>query len=62
MTDVISVREDDTVLTAIGIMDRHNVGALPVLDSHGCIVGACVLMCAASTFMSCFAARRRVLW
>lgn len=38
-TDVITVKEDDTVEKCANILITHQVGGLPVLDSHGKVTG-----------------------
>jgi CBS domain-containing protein len=37
--EIVSVRPDDTVLTALKVMADHNVGAVMVMDDKGQLVG-----------------------
>ncbi|UTV26804.1 CBS domain-containing protein [Photobacterium atrarenae] len=39
ITDVVSVHTYETLTKAVGILLEHNVGALPVLDKNGDLVG-----------------------
>jgi CBS domain-containing protein len=38
-TRVVTVRVDDTIDRAIGLMVKHRISGLPVLDAQGCPVG-----------------------
>ncbi|HYX03784.1 MAG TPA: CBS domain-containing protein, partial [Reyranella sp.] len=37
--DVVTVKPDDDVATAVGLLAEHDVSALPVVDDSGVVVG-----------------------
>ena len=36
---VVTCRPDDTIQLVVGLLDRHKIGALPVIDGEGRLVG-----------------------
>ena len=36
---VVTCRPDDTIQLVVGLLDRHRIGALPVIDGEGRLVG-----------------------
>ena len=36
---VVTCRPDDTIQLVVGLLDRHKIGALPVIDGDGRLVG-----------------------
>jgi CBS domain-containing protein len=43
VTDVVTAREDDSVLDVLHLMGRHGVRRIPVIGAHGVLIGIVAL-------------------